>query len=354
MKINKLALGLYFLLFTSCFINAQSRWTAEKANDWYAKQGWLVGCNYIPASAINQLEMWQSDTFDPAQIDKELGWAENIGFNFLRVFLHDVAWQSDPNGFKNRIRQFLTICEKHKIKVMFVFFDDCWYGNPKPGKQQEPTPGFHNSYWLQSPAFAIKKDSSLWKPLEEYVKDILYTYSEDKRIILWDLYNEPGNNDFYNESLPLVKKITKWFREINPSQPMTIGVWQLGNPQYREITNYQLANSDVISYHNYGDLESMKKDVDNYQSFGRPVVCSEYLARGFKNNFATHLPLMKKHNVAAVNWGFVMGKTQTVYPWNAPLKGPIPEKWHHDIFWPDGRPFNTQEIRLIKSLTKKE
>lgn len=234
---------------------------------------------------------------------------------------------------------------------MFVFFDDCWYGNPQPGKQQPPTPGFHNSYWLQSPSFATKKDSSLWAPLEAYVKDILSTYAHNSTVILWDLYNEPGNNDFYNETLPLLKKITKWYREVNPSQPMTIGVWQLGNPLYREVTNFQLTNSDVISFHHYGDLESLKKDIDNFQSFGRPVICSEYLARGYKNHFNTHLPLMKTHNIGAINWGFVMGKTQTVYPWNSPLNAPIPKIWHHDVFWPNGKPYSEAEIKLIKSLS---
>ena len=55
------------------------RWSEAKANEWYAKQPWLVGSNYIPATAINELEMWQAETFDPTTIDKELGWAEALG-----------------------------------------------------------------------------------------------------------------------------------------------------------------------------------------------------------------------------------------------------------------------------------
>jgi len=69
------------------------QWRASAARDWYSEQGWLVGSNYIPATAINQLEMWQADTFDPQRIDLELGWAEGLGMNTMRVFLHDLLWQ---------------------------------------------------------------------------------------------------------------------------------------------------------------------------------------------------------------------------------------------------------------------
>src|SRR5438045_5946418 len=65
------------------------RWSEQKANSWYQQQPWVVGSDYIPASAINELEMWQAETFDPKQIDKELGWAEGLGMNTMRVFLHD-------------------------------------------------------------------------------------------------------------------------------------------------------------------------------------------------------------------------------------------------------------------------
>src|SRR5271165_6401475 len=93
----------------------QPRWTAERASAWYEKQPWLVGCNFIPSNAVNQLEMWQAETFDPKTIDRELGWAEDLRLNTMRVFLHDLAWEADPIGFKKRVGQFLDIADKHKI-----------------------------------------------------------------------------------------------------------------------------------------------------------------------------------------------------------------------------------------------
>src|SRR5579864_2480427 len=130
---------------------AREIWTPRQANDWYLRQSWMLGANYIPASAINQLEMWQAQTFDPARIDKELGWAESIGMNTMRVFLHDLPWQQDAAGFQKRIDQFLRIASQHHIRPMFVLFDSCWQPLPHLGKQPEPKPGVHNSGWVQSP-----------------------------------------------------------------------------------------------------------------------------------------------------------------------------------------------------------
>jgi len=119
------------------------RWTAKAANAWYAKEPWLVGSNYLPADAINELEMWQADTFDAKRIDLELGWAQSLGMNTMRVFLHDLMWQ-DPAGAKGRIDTFLRIAAKHHIKPLFVLFDSCWDPNPKLGAQRAPRPGVHN------------------------------------------------------------------------------------------------------------------------------------------------------------------------------------------------------------------
>src|SRR5215211_3802656 len=124
------------------------RWSEQKARDWYARQPWLIGSNYNPASAINQLEMWQADSIDTKRIDLELGWAESLGMNTMRVYLHDLLWE-DPEGFKRRLDQFLTIAAKHKIRPIFVLFDAVWDPDPKLGKQRAPRPGVHNSGWVQ-------------------------------------------------------------------------------------------------------------------------------------------------------------------------------------------------------------
>ena len=130
-----------FTIITFCFFitagNAQ-KWTVEKANTWYKQQGWLRGSNFQPSSAINQLEMFQAETFDTKTIDKELGWAEGLGFNVMRVYLHHLLWTADKEGFKKRLDTYLAISNKHKIKTLFVIFDDCWNDTAWVGKQPAP------------------------------------------------------------------------------------------------------------------------------------------------------------------------------------------------------------------------
>jgi hypothetical protein len=351
---------VYAMAFASC--NTQnvktiasneavsSPWTNERIWDWYDNHPWLVGCNFIPSTAINQLEMWQEETFDIPTIERELDWADGIGFNVLRVYLHDLLWEHDSTGFVNRIDQFLDICDERQIKVMFVFFDNCWYGNAQLGKQPDPTPGLHNSFWLQSPRYEEVLNTESYPRLEKYVKGVLRVFSNDNRILAWDLYNEPGNNHTCVETFPLVRNVFKWAREVAPMQPVTVCIWKR-TLECTELNQFVLENSDFITFHNYSKYEDIKKDIENLQSFGKPLICTEYLARGFQSLFETHLPLMKEKKVGAINWGLVFGKTQTVFPWDSPLNGHAPEVWHHDIFWPDGKPYKQSEVELIKKLT---
>ncbi len=343
-----LFLSLAFLLFNIGF--AQQKWSAAKANKWYKKQGWVVGANFLPSTAINQLEMWQAETYDPVTIDRELRWAADIGMNVMRVYLHDLAWKEDPAGFKKRMDDFLAIAAKHKIKILFCIFDDCWNPDARIGPQPEPKPGVHNSGWVRSPNKATHDDESQWVYLDEYVKDILSTFKKDKRILMWDIYNEPANSGYGMSSLPLLKKIFEWGWSVRPKQPLTTGVWFMDFP---EMNKYQLENSDVITYHNYSDTVSMKQAIDSLQKRGRPVICTEYMARSNNSRFETHLPILKRYHVGAINWGLVSGRSNTIFPWGSKVGSPEPDPWFHDIFRKDGTPYNKTETDLIKKLTYK-
>lgn len=326
-------------------------WSKDQANEWYKTKGWLRGSDFIPSSAINQLEMWQAETFDTATINRELGWAESIGLNSMRVYLHHAAWEVDKSGFKNRVDQYLTIADKHHISTIFVFFDDCWNPQYQTGKQPDPKPGIHNSGWIRDPGDLIHEDSTLVSTLESYVKDVLTQFAQDKRIVLWDLYNEPGNSGYGTKSMPLLQKVFQWGREVNPSQPLSVGVW---NKELIDLNNYQLANSDVTTYHNYSDPEEHQRWIDSLKTYGRPLICTEYMARTRNSRFDNILPLLKKENIAAYNWGLVAGKTNTIYAWDTPMPdGKEPKVWFHDIFRKDGTPYKKEEVELIKRLTGK-
>jgi endo-1,4-beta-mannosidase len=325
-------------------------WSAEKANAWYQEHKWITGANYIPATAINQLEMWQAETFDPATIDKELGWAQSIGFNTMRVFLHHIAWEIDQDGFKKRMNDYLTIADKHGIKTLFVFFDDCWNKEPKAGLQPAPKTGIHNSGWVQDPGQKESYDSTGFPKLEKYVTDVLTHFGKDQRILLWDLYNEPGNSGKKDSSWHLLTKVFQWARAVNPDQPLSVGLWDWS---FEKLNAFQFNNSDIITYHNYDETPQHRRVIELLKASGRPLICTEYMARTRNSRFSTILPLLKEKNVGAINWGFVEGKTNTIYAWDTPMPaGGQPIEWFHDIFKRDGTPYREDEVNLIKNLTR--
>ena len=330
----------------------KNKWPIEKAKEWYAKHQWITGANFIPSNAINQLEMWQESTFDAATIDRELGFAESIGFNTMRVYLHSLAYAADQKGYKNRVNRYLEIANKHGIKTIFVIFDDVWDANPKIGLQREPKPGTHNSGWMQDPGYPASKETKNFPELEKYVKDMLKTFANDDRILLWDLYNEPGNNNKVDESLPLLKAVFTWAREVNPSQPLSAGVWSWN---FKNLNEFQINNSDIVTYHDYESPEWHTRVIQLLETNGRPLICTEYLARTRNSRFSNILPILKEHNIGAINWGLVDGKTNTIYAWDTPiLSGEEPIEWFHDIFRKNGTPYRQDEVNLIKKLNNKQ
>ncbi len=331
------------------------RWSSEQAHEWYAQQPWLVGCNFIPSNAINQLEMWQAETFDPIAIERELSWAANIGFNTVRTYLHDLVWEADTSGFKNRIHQFLDIASGHGIRPILVIFDDCWNADPRLGVQPTPKPGVHNSGWVQSPSLSVVNQSAAWHRLEQYVKDVVGSFANDERILLWDLYNEPGNSGNGEKSLPLLEAAFGWARSVNPRQPLSAGLW-FDNPQLNE---FQLAASDVITFHNYNPPENLEKQIVELRQYNRPLICTEWMARTRGSLVSTNLEVFAREKVGCLNWGLVSGKTNTIYQWisdgglaNPPGDSvPEPEVWFHDLFRRNGTPYDQSEIDLFKQLT---
>lgn len=350
-------------------LSGQSRWSEKAAKEWYAKEPWLVGSNYIPAGAINQLEMWQQDTFDPLWMETELTWGEKLGMNTMRVFLHDLLWKQDPTGFRHRIDKFLSIADAHGIRPIFVLFDSCWDPYPQVGPQRPPKPGVHNSGWVQSPGAASLQNPADYDRLRQYVQEVIGAYRYDKRVLAWDLWNEPDNtNDSsYGKLEPankvelvkaLLPQVFAWARAMEPAQPLTSGVWKgdwSSDAKLSSIEKIQLDNSDVISFHDYGKPAEFEARIRSLERYNRPIFCTEYMARGNGSTFEGSLPIAKKYKVAAINWGFVAGKTQTYLPWDSwqhPYVDREPAVWFHDIFHKDGTPYRADEVSLIRSLTE--
>jgi Cellulase (glycosyl hydrolase family 5) len=361
-------IAVWILLAVSAFAQAE-RWSEQRARDWYARQPWLVGSNYNPASAINQLEMWQADSFDPKRIDLELGWAESLGMNTMRVSLHDLLWQ-DSEGFKRRLDQFLSICAKHKIRPIFVLFDSVWDPDAKLGKQRAPRPGVHNSGWVQSPNRTTLQNPSEYPRLEAYVKGVVGRFAHDNRVLAWDIWNEPDNENpgSYNELEPknkvelvlrLLPQAFAWARAAQPEQPLTSGVWKGDWSTAEKMTamdRLQIENSDVITFHNYDHPTELEKRINWLKRYNRPMICTEYMARGNGSFFFGGLMVGKVYNVGMINWGLVQGKTQTNLPWDSwqhPYVDREPSIWFHEVFRNDGRPYIPEEVEFIKRMTGK-
>ncbi len=343
------------------------RWSEAQAQAWYEKQPWLVGSNFIPSDAINEMEMFQAATFNPALNDKELGLGESIGMNTMRVFLQDQLWESDPKGFQRRLNEFLAIAAKHHIKPLLVLFDSCWEPDPHLGLQHPPIPGVHNSGWVQSPGFERLTNKADEPQLRAYVKGVVGAFAKDDRILGWDVWNEPNNDNggrFHEDSAAKVARVNEllpqvfaWAREEHPTQPLTSGVWtgDWSHPdQESQTVKIQLAESDVISFHNYDWPEGFEARVQELLPLHRPLICTEYMARGNGSTFDTILPIAKKYHVAAINWGFVAGKTQTYLPWDSwerPYTLRPPTIWFHEVFKQDDTPYRQHEVDLIRQLT---
>ena len=368
MSVLRRSLATALIVTASCALQAQveSRWTEAAASTWYDKQPWLVGADYVPSDAINELEMFQAATYNPALNDKELGLAESAGMNTMRVFLQDQLWVSDPDGFKKRLNDFLAICARHHIRPMLVLFDSCWETNPHPGPQHPPIPGIHNSGWVQSPGKERLLSPAAEAELKAYVQGVVGAFGKDDRVLAWDIWNEPDNGGGdraadvpakvrrVNELLP---KAFAWAREMHPQQPLTSGVWT-GNwedpSKQSETTRIQLAQSDVISFHSYEWPEGFEARIASLQPLHRPLLCTEYMARGNGSTFDTILPIAKREHVAAINWGLVAGKTQTYLPWDSwdrPYVRTQPTLWFHEVFRQDGTPYRQREVDLLRQLT---
>jgi hypothetical protein len=343
-----------------------SRWSRDRANSWYQAQSWPVGANFITSTAINQLEMFQPGTYDPRRIDTELGWARLHGLNTVRVFLHDQLWAQDSRGFQARLAQFVGIAARHRIKPLFVLFDSCWDPMPRLGRQHAPTPGVHNSGWVQSPGAERIDDRGYTRTLQDYVTGVLAQFRNDDRVLGWDLWNEPDNpakqyrnverSDKLERVTELLPQVFSWARSVDPRQPLTSGVWdgEWGDPASRSaIAGIQLANSDVITFHCYAEPATFESRIAELAPQGRPMLCTEYMARPMGSTIGGVLPVAKRHNVGAINWGLVAGKTQTYFPWDSwdhPYPA-VPKVWFHDLLRPDGRAFQDSESQMIRSLS---
>lgn len=343
-------LGL--LTIHSTGATASERWTKAQAQAWGKANPWFCGINYIPANAVNYTAMWDKTSFSPEVIDRELALAAETGLNCARVVLQYAVYAENPKHFIKALDKFLAICDKHHIKAMPTFFDDCVFGantDPVTGRQPEPLEGWYAWAWSPSPGHTMVIDERTHPLLETYVKDIMTRFAQDDRIFVWDLYNEPTNGGLGDRSLPLLKSVVKWARQVEVTQPITIGVW-CGN---EGLNRYCIDNSDIVSFHCYADADHTRNMCRQMKQEERPVICTEWMNRPAASTIETVLPVFAQEQVGCMMWGLVNGKTQTDLPWgHRPEHGQYKGPWQHDIYHGDFTPYDRKEIELLKKYCK--
>ncbi|MXV52261.1 cellulase family glycosylhydrolase [Pedobacter sp. HMF7647] len=345
----KIAIFTLIIIAFSLDSRAQTaqKWPEKKAWDWYNKQPWYCGFNYIPAYAINYTAMWDKTTFDPKAIDRELALAEQSGMNSLRAVLQYAVYEDDPAYFLKTLDTFMALCYKHHIKFIPALFDDCSFGiksDPVVGKQPEPLKGWYAWAWSPSPGHSMVTDSTTYPKLEKYVRDIINHHKNDERILFWDLYNEPTNGGLGSATFPLLKKVIVWARSINPDQPLSIGMFDQ-NPRLNEII---INNSDIITFHDYGNKETVTRAVEKFQKLNRPLINTEWMNRPFGSTVSEILPIFYQYKIGCNLWGLVNGKTQTDLPWGHRPGDPPQDLWQHDLYHGDFKPYKPSEIDTIK------
>jgi len=347
-------------------------WSKERANEWYNARPWIRGCNFMGSDCANRIDQWQEEGFEErlAVADTELELVAKTGFNSVRIIPEFFVWKHQHDGFMDRFERYIATAAKHGISCMIVFGNDCMPPKEEAlrrlhlGKQNVDW-GYHGGRKVSQhgaqpgPGYHLLDEPELAKEHYEWVREIVTKYKDDERVIMWDVFNEPGNSNRKNLSMPHLKEFFRIIREINPIQPLTVGIWNTskGLGGISEIERYALENSDIISFHNYGSYIENVKLIKELKTFGRPIINTEWLARCLDNNVQEIFPLFYLENIGCYNWGFVAGKYQTYEPWNSvweqyeenpDMKWDF-TKWFHDLYRPNLRPYDPKEIELIKT-----
>lgn len=346
------------------------KWSEEKVWAWYNAHSWIRGCNYMSADCANRIDQWQSEGFEERfeTTKAEIALMEQLGFNSVRLIPEFVVWDEEHDSFFERFDRYLDLLWSHGISSMVVLANDCM--PPKTPEWKAPKLGPQNTDWgyhggrknsqhglFNAVGYHVLDDDDTAVRYFEMVREIVTRYKNDERIIIWDVYNEPGNSNRRELTPKNLERIFSICREIDPIQPLTCGTWSGDGESIPEIERYGLENSDIISYHNYHDYVTNIKIIKNLKKYNRPIINTEWLARCSHNTVEEMFPLFYLEKIGCYNWGFVAGKYQTYEPWNSSWQryeaNPNIDfdftKWFHDLYRPNHRPYNPKEVDLIRA-----
>lgn len=349
------------------------KWSADRAWEWYNSRPWIRGCNYMSADCANRIDQWQEYGFEQrlSTTEKEFALMQTLGYNSIRIVPEFIVWVKERLGFLDRFERYIALAARYGISVMVVLGNDCCPPYEEALRRTVLGPqsvdwGYHGGRKvsqhgrLDGPGYSLLDDPEYAVKYYEFVSELVTKYKDDERIIVWDVFNEPGNGRRESMSFPYLQKLLEIIRAIDPIQPLTIGIWSQSTDldRLKDIEKFGLENSDVISYHNYGSYECNVRELRLLKKLGRPVLNTEWLNRCAGNTIEEIFPLLYLENVGSYHWGFVAGKYQTFEPWEHIWTGYNKDpsryadfdftKWFHDLYRPSHRPYNPKEVELIQ------
>lgn len=349
------------------------KWSKERAWEWYNARPWIRGCNYMSADCANRVDQWQEYGFEERfeTAAGELKLMAELGYNSIRIIPEFIVWKKEHDGFTERFERYIELAAQNNISCMIVLGNDCCPPKEEALKrmrlgEQQVDWGYHGGRRISQHGrfdgigYSLLDDPEYTEKYYEFVREIVGKYKNDERVIMWDVYNEPGNSRRSGITLPHLEKFFEIIRDIDPIQPLTVGIWSQSTEleNLTEAEKYGLENSDIISYHNYNSYENNVRELRLLKKLGRPVINTEWLNRCGGNSVEEMFPLFYLEKIGCYNWGFVAGKYQTYEPWNGIWDGykENPEafehfdftKWFHDIYRPSHNPYNPKETELIK------
>lgn len=354
----------------------KNRWSKERAWEWYRARPWIRGCNFMSSDCANRIDQWQEYGFEERfeTTKRELALAAQTGFNSIRIIPEFIVWEREHDGFMERFERYIEAAHENGITCTVVLGNDCMPPKEEALKrmhlgEQKVDWGYHGGRKVSQhgvfggAGYSLLDEPEYAKKYYAFVQEIVEKYKDDERILIWDVFNEPGNSQRASMSLGHLKKFFEIIRSIDPIQPLTVGIWTSTRDisKLPEIERFGLENSDIISYHNYATYMENIEIIAQLKKLGRPLVNTEWLARCVGNRVEEMFPLFYIEQIGCYNWGLVAGKYQTFEPWTGMWEnydkdpghcGWDFEKWFHDLYRPSLRPYNPKEIALMKKVCK--
>jgi hypothetical protein len=269
---------------------------------------WLQGFNYVPSYARNDIEFWRD--YDPAVIEREMGYAKRLGLNCVRPFLAWVVYRNDGEKFIRSIKHFVQTAYRNGICTIPVVWDSCF-------SEEEPLITADANKWFPNPG-PMYLGEKYREEQNRYNQALIDSMRDEPGLLMWDVHNEPWITSYYfdyeaeekekhfNEILEFVRDNAAYFHRRD-SRPVTVGVEFPGRIQH--VAGF----CDVLSFHDYS--RTRKLIAEKYdeaaavsKKLGKPVFCSEMCCPARGNPYDIAIETARDKGTGFILWELMIGR----------------------------------------------